>query len=182
MESQLRGDFPCHGLCVWAINLTIRYLLCNCSLNVPTWALGTQSCPGPNWLLGDLGLPAAVQGTNGPGYTFSSRHPNSTFPGTSKEADQGSSRLASLNWNAQVCKSGSSFRCYKNSILSAVFPHQSLSAGLSMLWRDEQVSFVPVLQIRSLWYRDGKLSEQKNFPTPALSCLWMTPLLAIVAV
>lgn len=37
-----------------------------------------------------------------------------------------------------------------------------------MLYRDEQVSLVPVLQIRSLWYRNGKLSEQKK--------IWIAPL------
>lgn len=64
----------------------------------------------------------------------------------------------------ELAIAGGSFRCYKNSILSVVFPPQSLPAVLN--FRDDQGSFVLVLQIKSSWYTDGKWSEKRIQVSP----------------
>lgn len=97
---RVRGDWlSLPRLPVWAINLTLRYLLYNCSVNVPTWALGRQSCPRPKlaaWWPGSShsstrGLIAQMaQVIPFPPRTDNSpQRPNSMLPPTLKEADQG---------------------------------------------------------------------------------------------
>lgn len=114
----------------------------------------------------------------------SPQHPNSVLLLASKEADQGQQQTGQFKlecWSLGKLVALSGAR--RTPILSVVSTPISLCRSQPTLQRWASI-FVPVcLQIRSLWYRVGKLSEQKNpdVPSPALGCLWVTSLLAIYA-
>lgn len=184
-ESQLRRDWlPLLQLAVWAINLTLRYLLYNCSVNVPTWALGRQSCPGPKlaawWprpshsstrgLMAQMAqvIPFPPRTDNSP------QRPNSMLPPTLKEADQGQQqtgqfKLECLSLQKLLAPSGAAPRtpsCQLCFCTNLCRPQHALQRWASIF----SPCFANKVTVVQKWKTEWA-KKNLDFPTPVLSCL-----------